>query len=275
MNALKSVKDTLHQKDFRKKGLKGLCLCIAIAAAILLACVAVHFAVLKSYRNQDLHLSANFTVTAHTGGMGTADNSIESIEKAIAVRADVVEFDVRFRPNGTPVMAHDAVTSDGEGVPIAGALKVLSKDGVAIRVNLDIKETTNLSALQALVKQYGLLDRVFCTGVTEEFLPEVQKQCPEIPYYLNYAPDKNKLKDEKYQEELLQLLEKTGALGINCHYKNADKYLADALHAQGYLLSVWTVDKENEMVRSLVSGADNITSRNPDMLIELIAHWND
>lgn len=273
MNALKSVKDTLNQKAFCKKCLKGLCLCITLAAVIFLVCGAVRFAVLQSYRNQDLHLSTNFTVTAHTGAMDTPDNSVASIEKAIAVGADVVEFDVRFRPNGTPVMAHDAVGSDGEGVPIAEALEVLSKDGVNIKVNLDIKETTNLSALQALVEQYGLLDRVFCTGVTEAFVPEVQTQCPEIPYYLNYAPDKNKLKNSDYQAELIHLLEKTGAAGVNCHYKNADKHLADVLHAHNYLLSVWTVDKEPEMVRLLVSGADNITSGNPDLLIELIANW--
>lgn len=274
MDGLKS-ENFVKRKLLHPKFLKWFCICFVALCAIAAILGAVHFAVLKSYRNQELHLSESFTVTAHTGGMGTLDNSVESIEKAIAAEADVVEFDVRFRPDGTPVMAHDAVSSDAEGVPIADALQVLAKDGVSIRVNLDIKETENLAALQSIVKQYGLSERVFCTGVTEEFVPAVRSACPEIPYYLNYAPDTARVKDAEYQEELLAVLRETGAIGINCHYKNASPQLADVLHQNGYLLSVWTVDKENQMLRQLVSGADNITSRNPDLLIELIAHWDD
>lgn len=230
---------------------------------------------LNSFRNKDFNLSNGFTVTAHTGSMQTPDNSIESIEKAIAVGVDVVEFDVRFRPNGIPVMAHDSVESDYEGVPIEDALKVLSQDGVKININLDIKETDNLCVLQDLLKQYSLIERSFFTGVTEEFVPDVRTQCPEIPYYLNYSPEKKKLHNSKYQQELLELLKDTGAIGINCHYNHSGRKLAELLHQNGYLLSVWTVDDERQMVRELMSGADNITSKVPDQLIDLIKHWND
>lgn len=246
--------------------------CILIIAAIIYG--AVNFAMLKSYRNKELKLSESFTVTAHTGSMNTSDNSVESIEKAFSTGADVVEFDVRFRPNGTPVMAHDAVESDGAGVPIDEALKFIAQNSESIKINLDVKETDNLSKVQDLVKKYGLLQRSFFTGVNEEFVSEVKRQCPEIPYYLNYSPEKNKLNNEEYRQELIQILESTGAIGINCNYKNSNKNLAELLHEHGYLLSVWTVDRESQMVRALVSGADNITSRNPDVLIDLIKHWN-
>lgn len=249
----------------------------SVAGVLLTAAITygvVNFAVLKSYRNNELNLSDGFTVTAHTGSMGTPDNSVESVEKAIAIGADVVEFDVRFRPNGTPVMAHDSVESDAEGVPIEEALKVLSHEDVNIKINLDVKETDNLSALQDMVKQYGLSERSFFTGVTEEFVSEVSRQCPEIPYYLNFSPEKGKLRNTEYQQELLEILNSTGAIGINCNYKNSNRQLADLLHRNGYLLSVWTVDEENQMVRELVKGPDNITSKAPDRLIDLINRWN-
>ncbi len=220
--------------------------------------------------NKKSDLSNSFTVTAHTGSMNTEDNSIESIQKAIATGADVVEFDVRFRPDGTPVMAHDFVASDLAGVPIQDALKLLSQDSVNIKVNLDVKETNNLALLQDMVKQYHLLNRSFFTGVTEEFVPDVRGQCPEIPYYLNYFPDKNMLNRTDYQQELLGLLKNTGAIGLNCHYNHSNKHLAELLHQNGYLLSVWTVDDENEMACQLMNGVDNITSKNPDKLIDII-----
>lgn len=247
-------------------------ICILIIAAIIYG--AVNFAVLKSYRNKELNLSDSFTVTAHTGSMGTPDNSIESIQKAISIGADIVEFDVRFRPNGTPVMAHDAVESNDAGVPIEDALKFIAENSESIKINLDVKETDNLSDVQDLVKKYGLIKRAFFTGVNEEFVPEVSRQCPEISYYLNYSPEKSKLNNEEYQQKLLKVLDSTGAIGINCNYKNSNKHLAELLHEHGYLLSIWTVDKENQMVRGLINGADNITSRNPDKLIDLIKNWN-
>lgn len=259
----------------KNKLIKIVCAVIGVLLIAAIIYGVVNFAVLKSYRNNELNLSEDFTVTAHTGSMNTPDNSIESIEKAIEIKADVVEFDVRFRPDGVPVMSHDAVEANDAGVQIEDALKLLSKDGVNIRVNLDVKETDYLSSVQDLVEKYNLLDRVFFTGVTEEFVPEVRSQCSKIPYYLNYAPEKNKLKNAEYQKELLELLHDTGAVGLNCHYKNSNKNLAELLHQNGYLLSVWTVDEENQMVRELVSGVDNITSKNPDMLIDLIKNWNN
>lgn len=271
---MKSLSLKKFKRNSKSKWIKIICaiICILIVAAIIYG--AVNFAVLKSYRNKELNLSENFTVTAHTGGMNTPDNSIESIQKAISIGADVVEFDVRFRPNGTPVMAHDAVESNDAGVPIEDALKFIAQNSESIKINLDVKETANLSEVQNLVKKYGLLKRAFFTGVNEEFVSEVRKQCPEFSYYLNYSPEKNKLNNTEYQQKLLEILESTGAVGINCNYKNSNKYLAELLHEHGYLLSVWTVDKENQMVRELVGGADNITSRNPDKLKDLIKHWN-
>ncbi len=249
---------------------KTVCL---IAGVLLISAVtygAVNYAVLKGCGGKKLNLSDSCTVTAHTGSMGTPDNSVESLEKAIAIGADAAEFDVRFRPNGTPVMAHDSVGSDTEGVPIEEALKVLSREGVNIRINLDVKETDNLSALRGMLMQYGLSERSFFTGVTEEFVPEVIRQCPDIPYYLNLSPEKKKLNNAEYRRELIEILDKTGAIGINCNYKNANRALADLLHRNGYLLSVWTVDREDQMAGELAKGSDNITTKAPDRLIDLI-----
>ena len=48
-------------------------------------------------------LPHGFTITAHTGCEGTPDNSLDSIRAGVAAGADIVEIDLHFLPDGTPV----------------------------------------------------------------------------------------------------------------------------------------------------------------------------
>ena len=59
------------------------------------------------YKSQPLSLPQGFTYTAHTGCCGTEDNSLEAIKVGIEHGADIVEFDLNFLSDGTPVLAHD------------------------------------------------------------------------------------------------------------------------------------------------------------------------
>ncbi|MGN0468277.1 MAG: glycerophosphodiester phosphodiesterase [Acutalibacteraceae bacterium] len=255
----------------KKKIIVSVCLTVFVAAVIAATVFAIKiYPVNRDYNSDSFNLSDSFTVTAHTGSMDTAENSLQSIEKSIEIGVDIVEFDVRFRPDGTAVMAHDEVKTNDGGVPIEEAMKLLSKDGINIKVNLDVKETTFLEEIQKLVKKYKMSERVFFTGVTEDIATIVKEKCPEISYYLNCVPKKNKLDDEEYQNELLDLLKQTGAVGINCNYKKSNGCLAKLLHENGYLLSVWTVDSAFQMKKALLSEADNITTRNPDLLLDLV-----
>lgn len=245
---------------------------VTFLLALVLVYSVVNYAVTRSYKARKLHLSDSFTVTAHSGSMDTKDNSLESIEKAISIDADVVEFDVRFQSDGTPVMAHDRMGVN-KAVKVEDAFKIITEPGVDIKINLDIKETTNLIDLEKLVVRYSLEDRAFMTGVTEDKVSEVKRQCSVLKYYLNYSPAKLKISKESYQNKVLQLLEQTGAIGINCNYIYMSERLAETLHAKGYLLSIWTVNQEDKIARCLVLGADNVTSKVPDRVIDLIDNW--
>lgn len=272
-------KKSSRWKNLRKKMTKKWAIMttyqiITFLLSVVLVYGVVNFAVTKSYKARQLYLSDSFTVTAHSGSNGTPDNSIESIENAIAVKADVVEFDVRFRPDGTPVMAHDPVLSNKRGVLIEDAFRAVTKKGVTIQLNLDIKETSNLEELQMLVETYKLEERAFLTGVGENDIETVQTKCPKLRYYLNYTPSRSRIVGEKYQQKLLKKVQDSGAIGINCNFFFSSETLSTLLHNHDLLLSVWTVNNEDEMARALVNRADNITSKEPDKVIELIENWH-
>lgn len=231
------------------------------------------YAVTKSYDERKLSFVDNFTITAHTGAYGTQMNSFESVQAAINNNAQIVELDIRQRPNGTVVMSHDIVVTNNDGTPLEDVL-ILIKDTADMRINFDIKETRALNNLYALIVEYNLLDRSFLTGIEQINVKAVKESdCASMEYYLNYMPSKIKIFSDDYRQKIIDLLEETGAVGINCNYKYAGSQLSNLLHKKGYKLSVWTIDKEKIAKKMLVIKPDNITTKNPDMIKSVIANW--
>ena len=231
------------------------------------------YAVTKSYDERKLTFMDDFTITAHTGAYGTEMNSIEAVEAAIKNNVQILEVDVRQRPNGTLVMSHELVVTNNDGTPLEDALKLI-KEKEDMQINFDIKETRVLNDLHALLVDYNLLDRSFLTGIEQINVKAVKdSNCANMDYYLNYKPSKFKAFSDDYRQKIIRLLEDTGAVGINCNYKFAGSQLSNLLHKKGYKLSVWTVDSERSAKKMLVIKPDNITTKDPDMINSVINSW--
>ena len=216
-----------------------------------------------------LRLPEGFTVTAHAGAMSLPDNSLISLNRAIKAGADVVEMDVTFRPDGTPVMIHKETPKHNEGVSLDEAFEVVVASD-SVKINLDIKSSSNLPAVQELALEHGLIERVFFTGVGEKSIEQVKVKCPQIPYYLNFSPDKKLFDSREYAQTLSGKLKNLGCIGLNCSYGEISKTIVEVLHENGLLVSVWTVDRKIDMYRMLSLSVDNITSRKPDKLLTVI-----
>lgn len=246
-----------------------------VFAFIVSVCMVIgvaDYAVTKTYDGMELTFVDNFTITAHTGAYNTEMNTVESVKAAIDNHAQIVELDVRQRPDGTVVMGHDLVVTNNDGNPIADAF-VLLKD-VDIKINLDIKETKVLDNLYTLLVQYELVEKSFLTGIETINVKAVKDSaCAGMDYYLNYMPSRSRIFFDEYRQKIVDLLEETGAVGINCNYKYAGSQLSNLLHKKGYKLSVWTVDTERRAKKMLVIKPDNITTRNPDMIKSVIENW--
>ena len=241
-----------------------------ITAVAMIGGVAL-YAFTKSYDDRKLTFVDGFTICAHTGAYNTPDNTLDSIEATIKGGADAVEVDVRQRPDGTVVMGHDIITTNSAGVELDTAFALIEKTD--LKVNLDIKDTRALSELYKLIVKHKLEKQVFLTGVETFQCEEVAKNCPGIEYYVNYIPSRIKIFSDDYQVKILNMLEETGAVGINCNHTNASRTLSEVLHKNGYKLSVWTVDKEFQMKRALINEPDNITTRKVEELQNLIKNW--
>ncbi len=246
----------------------------AFIVSVAMVIGVADYAVTKSYDERKLTFVEDFTITVHTGAYGTEMNSIEFVKAAIANNAEIIELDIRQRPDHTVVMSHDLVVTNNDGIALKDAL-VLLKD-TDIKINLDIKETRVLNSLYRLLVENNLVERSFLTGIEVINVKAVKESdCANMDYYLNYKPIRPKVFFEEYRQKLIYLLEETGAVGINCNYKYANSQLSTLLHKKGYKLSLWTIDSERNAKKALVMKPDNITTKEPEMLENVIINWGN
>ena len=219
-------------------------------------------------------LPADFSITAHAGALGLPENTIFALLKAIDLGVDIVEMDVSFRPDGTPVMIHKDAPKQNEGVLLIEAFKAVKGVG-EIKINLDLKSTNNISTVEELAEREGMLERVFYTGVNTSWVCVVVAQSKRIPFYLNSKTDKKQRESIEYAQTFANELKNMNCIGLNCNFSEISKTLVDVLHENGLLVSVWTVDKKTDMKKMLAMSVDNITTRKPNKLFDLINRRND
>ena len=236
----------------------------AIVAATGLAVAAGYITYVKS---KDAVIPQGFTVTAHTGCEDTADNSLEAIKKGYESGADIVEFDVHFNSKGEPVLDHDYAADDS--VKLKDAFDLVAECG-GLHVNVDCKTVDNLKAIVETAEECGVKDRIFYTGIQVKDVKTVKADTPEIKYYLNTKIDKIRKNDEHYIRSLVTLTKAVDALGLNIHFSEASEKMIKIFHQEGLEVSLWTVNKELDMHKVLAMGCDNITTRQPSKLIEII-----
>ena len=216
----------------------------------------------KGRRQARFSVPRGFTITAHAGSMDLPANSIEAMQAGVGAGAQIVEFDLRYLPDGTPVLSHDA--PQGDCVSLRDAFAFLSSHP-DVRANVDVKSTAFLECVEPMAREAGVLDRIFFTGVSAQDVPVVREKCPHVPYYLNVSIP--------FWTNVEKLAEKTralGAVGVNFSYGSLSARLTRTFRKHGLLTSVWTIDSEKKARRVLAMQPDNVTSRRPDLIVSLI-----
>lgn len=243
---------------------------IILIIAAVAAVVALIVYLINHKVEEELYcdLPEGFTVTAHTGCEGTEDNTLESMRAGAFAGADIIEIDLQFLPDGTPVLCHNE--PNGKDYPTLDSAFALLKE-LEVRMNVDVKSVANIAVVKPLAEKHGVLDRIFFTGVEEEKVKAVKEGAPGVEYFLNTGVNKRKNTDKAYIESLIKKVKDCGAIGINMNHKGASKALVEAFREAGLLVSLWTANDKKTMIRCCYYEPDNITTRKPSELIELMA----
>lgn len=220
------------------------------------------------------------TAVGHRGDpYRVRENTLASLRSALAAGADAVEIDVRLTRDGVPVLLHDDTLKrlweqdrpllalslaeveglTGGGVPTLAAALAATEGS---RVMVDLPGTPDVRSARRVVdavREAGAQDRVYyCAGAPAMLAVRAADPAAEIALtWTSLAPPRR------------AVLEAVRPRWLNYRFSLVDRALAERVHRDGYLLSVWTPDTRRAMRRLIDLGVDSITTNRVDVLTAL------
>ncbi|MFE0763922.1 glycerophosphodiester phosphodiesterase [Streptomyces smyrnaeus] len=214
---------------------------------------------------------------AHRGAPFAArENTLPSFRAAVAAGADAVELDVRLTRDGVPVVLHDRtlerlwghevalaaltherLTALAEGVPsLADALAATD----TVRTLIDLPDPVAVPATVAAVRAADAAERVYYCGGPEA-MRRVRAAEPGAELALTW---------ERAAPVRPTLLEELRPRWLNYGFGLLTPELIARAHADGRLVSAWTVDRVRTMRRLAALGVDAITTNHIARLVSAL-----
>ncbi|MEU0228840.1 glycerophosphodiester phosphodiesterase [Streptomyces sp. NPDC006284] len=220
------------------------------------------------------------TAVAHRGDpYRYRENTIGSLRSAFDRGADAVETDVRLTRDGVPVLLHDETLKrlwrhdrplrslsaeevrglTAGGVPTLAEALAATGDG---RLMLDLPGGPDERAVRRIVdvvRACGAEDRVYYTaGPAAMLAVRAADPAAEIAMTWTTAVPPRPA-----------LLAAVRPRWLNYRWGLVDRALAERVHGDGCLLSVWTPDTRRSLRRLIALGVDSITTNRIDVLCAL------
>ena len=240
-------------------------------------------------------------ITAHSGCEDTPTDSLESIDKALEFGADAIEVDVRVDHNGELRISHNSVSQEEYYGKVTLQTVLDRVRFTNLAVNFDIKEQAALYKTLEEAERLGFSrDRLIFSGCTgpeqlardsrlsergrfflniEEVMKFVHlRKCPdldidEFTVLMNdpwaVLKDKGPEIPEACIEDTVRLYRQLHAEAANISKKILDTPMAKALMADGFPLSVWTVNEPDIFLRCLELKVPYVTTRKVRQAMEL------
>ena len=185
---------------------------------------------------------------------------------------------------------------ENQKIPKLSDLLKLTSDNIVenLLINLEIKSTPVEKSLtpepNEMVKiiidevsRSNLEDRIIYSSFDWRVLREIKERDPKIPRAYLTSGVKGKIYDKSpwldftplhNGVELPELIKALGGSAWHPNYKDVNKEIVQISHDKGLPVNVWTVNKENDMLRMIDYGVDGIMTDYPLKLKELCEREN-
>lgn len=250
-------------------------------------------------------------VMAHQGGEGQwPSNTMLAFENAAAAGADVLDADMHMTRDGVLVLIHDETvdrttngsgairemtlaelqqldagyaftTDEGASYPYRGqgltipTLESLFQRFPDARFGIEIKQTDPQAAaiaFCALIRQYGMSDKVLVSSFRQANMDAFRADCPEVAtsateeevrwFYLLFRAGLSDPRTPPYQS--FQVPKYGGGFHIL-----TPQFIA-AAHRRNIAVQPWTINERNDLQRIIAMDVDAINTDFPDRLLELL-----
>jgi len=249
-------------------------------------------------------------VIAHQGGDGLwPGNTLHAFEQAAALGVDVLEMDLHITQDGVLVIMHDETvdrTTDGTGAIEdltlteieqldAGYNWSLDDDatfpyrgqGITVptleeifqifpdyHMTIEIKQTERSMAepFCALIRQYGMQDKILVASFHDKRMEEFRQVCPEVAtssareettiFVLLTKVFLGRLYSPKFQT--LQVPQESSGITV------MTASFVRAAHERGLRVEPWTINDPEQMQLYIGWGVDGLITDRPDVMLELL-----
>jgi glycerophosphoryl diester phosphodiesterase len=244
----------------------------------------------------------------HRGAAALApENTLRSLELAVELGCDMLEFDVLALSDGMLVLAHsnrlrevshgaaggrvrrrslDALRGIAPELPTFDeALAYLAEQFPDTVLQVDLKQRGVEEAVVAALRRHGVMERSWISGFDAVSLRRVASLAPELPR--SYTLPRDRLGISRrgplaplvrgalavtgagLPRRLPSLLERAAAAAATLHYSVATPEAIRAAHEAGAAVYVWTVDDAGLAQRLIRAGADGIITNDPRIFSRL------
>jgi glycerophosphoryl diester phosphodiesterase len=249
-------------------------------------------------------------VMVHQGGDGLwPGDTLYAFERAAELGVDVLEMDIHMTADGVIVTMHDSTvdrTTDGAGAisemtyaeismldagydwsPEGGETTPYRGQGISVPrledifaafpdylMNIEIKqeEPSLAEPFCALIREYGMADRVLVASFHDAAIREFRAVCPEVAT------------SAAMNETIVYFALETAFLGATYsppafavqvpEYRSGLHVLTprfvNVAQRRGMQVHVWTVNEEADMRRMIALGVDGIITDYPDRLLAVL-----
>lgn len=239
----------------------------------------------------------SFLVIAHRGASNEApENTFAAFEKAVGMKADMIELDVQLSADGIPVVFHDEWLEDhtdgsgrimdlnlesikkldagswfssefsGERIPSLEEVLIWAKQRILLNIEIKSESVRREPAggveekVIRLVVKHEMQKQVLISSFSYKALDRINRADHGIVTSVLYNRTFSRKKSPA------DLVRELGAAGFHCGRKQIRDRWAQQLLAENIPFLVYTVNDEREMNELIRKGASGIFSDKPDLL---------
>ena len=221
----------------------------------------------------------NVLAIAHRGDPITQrENTPAAFAAAVDAGADMIELDVRCTSDGAAVVVHDPTlerlwgvakrvaelsAADVRGLGVPDLAQALAAIPESVQVMVDYEERAVAEPALDAVLAAGALDRCLFSGDCYDGHRAIRARAPEARIACTWTSD------EPVSDALLDEL---GAeyWNPNGNVLARDPTQIERMHARGTLVSVWTIDRPEDMRFFLRCGVDAVITNRVAELVALL-----
>jgi glycerophosphoryl diester phosphodiesterase len=220
-------------------------------------------------------------VIGHRGAAARApENTLASLEAAVAARADLVEFDV-----GPDLrLAHSERERPADQLTLDDALAFLAAAGVGVHV--DAKAPGYEAALVDAVARHGLEGRAVISTAFAASTRRLAELAPRLQRAIGYPHDRYRVSRFRWPPAVTRagafalrqamplrlppLVRDSRANVLSLHHTLCSRAAIAASHRAGAPVLAWTVNDPGGVRRLTAFGVDAIVSDDPEMVRETL-----